>query len=110
MTQKDYVSRARALAGGLLIGPCPAGCPKRDRVSCLNILPFPTMSKPPMTQADVDAITKALEEKHSAESALQRACLEQRSNEEIDQAIRKFQQASEAYRSLGAKFFENWKG
>jgi hypothetical protein len=68
------------------------------------------MSKPPMTQADVDAITKSLEEKHSAEAALQRACLEQRSNEEIDQAIRKFQQATEAYRSLGAKFFENWHG
>jgi hypothetical protein len=66
------------------------------------------MPKTPMTQADVDAITKALEEKHSAEVALQRACLEQRPSEEIDQAIRTFHQKSDVYRSLGAKFFENW--
>jgi hypothetical protein len=69
-----------------------------------------SMPKPLMTQADVQEIMDALKEKHSAEEALQRACLEQRPTEEIDQAISKFHQTSEVYRSLGAKFFENWPG
>jgi hypothetical protein len=66
------------------------------------------MPKPAMTPEDVEALTKALQEMHTAESDLQKAFLEQRPWEERDKAIKKARQTRYAWISLGAKFFHNW--
>jgi hypothetical protein len=66
------------------------------------------MPKPAMTSEDVEALTKALQEMHAAESDLQRAFIEQKPWEERDRAIKKARQTRYAWISLGAKFFHNW--
>ena len=63
-----------------------------------------------MTKEDVKAIKNALDAKHSAEADLQKAFIEQRPTEEIDNAIRKHHQTRDAYNSLSKKFFPNWPG
>jgi cysteine sulfinate desulfinase/cysteine desulfurase-like protein len=61
-----------------------------------------------MTPADVKAMDAAFKEKQAAEDFLQVAFRERKSKEEIDNAIRRFEQAKQNYRSFTDKFFENY--
>jgi hypothetical protein len=66
------------------------------------------MPKPPMTHADIKALDEAFHEKQASEAALLKAFRERNPKEEIDNAIRKFNEARRHYHSLAAKFFENY--
>jgi hypothetical protein len=68
------------------------------------------MPKPPMTLADLNALDEAFREKHASEAALLKAFRERKPKEEIDSAIRKFNETKQHYHSLVAKFFEDYPG
>ncbi|MGA8656916.1 MAG: hypothetical protein WB586_12275 [Chthoniobacterales bacterium] len=66
------------------------------------------MFKPPTTSADMKATGEALREKHAAENTLLKAFRERKPKEGLDHAISSFKQANDRYRSLVAKFFQNY--
>jgi hypothetical protein len=67
------------------------------------------MPKPIITPQDRNTIDEAFRGYHSAQEALHQALLNQRSTDEIDDAVTKVLETRTAYHELCEKFFEDWK-
>ena len=61
-----------------------------------------------MTAADTRTMNAAFKEKQDAGNALLVAFCKRKTKEEIDNAIRTFEQAKQNYRSFTDKFLENY--
>jgi hypothetical protein len=61
-----------------------------------------------MTPKDIEAMGRALDEKKTAEAAMQQAFIQQKPKEELDEAISRWMEKNKIWNEMGEKFFERW--